>query len=240
MAVKTLVGIGKPAVPALINVLRDPRNEVRALAAEAMRSILADPANAPNYHEKTYWAQRLAQLRPRMKLDEALAVLLPELSPPERRKTCVSGSWSGDSGFFTCRLDDYWAVQLYVVGHGHEHLPDQADANLCRLDQSVRKVWVAPPAGYTGVWVTWHTNGQKANKIQYRNGKPDGLWTAFYDDDSKCYEQHFVNGVCQGSDTGWTRSGKKLYQGQYEHGKPVGAWWHWKENGQVESIPMPP
>ncbi len=49
-AVQALVKTGKPAVPALIKVLSDPRNDVRALAAEALRNILAaDLAAASNY-----------------------------------------------------------------------------------------------------------------------------------------------------------------------------------------------
>ena len=59
-AVRALVKIGKPAAPALVKALSDPRNDVRAFAAKALRPILAaDPTSAPNYHNKAYWKQRL-------------------------------------------------------------------------------------------------------------------------------------------------------------------------------------
>jgi HEAT repeat protein len=97
--VKALVTIGKPAAPALVEALGDPRSNVRAFAAEALRSILAaDPTYAPHCHEKAFWERRLAQLKSGMPLDEALKVLLPELSPPERQEASEGGTWSGGSG----------------------------------------------------------------------------------------------------------------------------------------------
>lgn len=231
-AVKALIKIGKPAAPALARTLSDPRNDVRTFAAEALRSIFSSgPASAPNCHEKTYWEQRIAQLKGGMTLDEALELLLPDLSPADRRKTCEGGAWSGGSGTSIYRLDDYWTVHLYLVDFEHQKLHEHAP-DLKRL---VRKVWVVQPAGYTGLWVTWHVNGQEAHEIQYRNGRYDGTFTAFHDDGSKCYEQHYTAGVCHGPDTGWHRNGKKAYEGQYEHDKQVGTWRWWNENGQIES-----
>jgi hypothetical protein len=113
---------------------------------------------------------------------------------------------------------------------------ERAGAVKALVTPSVRQVWVAPPAGYTGSWVTWHVNGQKAHGIQYRNGKYDGWAIALYDDGSKCYQQHYANGVCYGSDTGWHRNGQKAYEGQYENDNHVGTWRWWKDNGEIESV----
>lgn len=232
-SVKALVAIGKPAAPALVRALSDPRSGMRAFAAEALRSILAaNPATAPNYHEKALWERRIAQLKSGMPLNEALNVLLPELSPTERQKASEGGAWSGGGGTQTFRLDDYWVVSLYLVGFEqkklHDHAPD--------LHRQVRAVWVKPPDKYNGQWVTWHVNGQKAHEIEYRNGKYDGTSTAYLDDGSKCYQQHYIGGICHGNDTGWHRNGKRAYEGQYEHGKQVGTWRWWNENEQVVSV----
>ena len=232
-AVKALVKIGKPAAPALVKALSDPRNDVRAFAAEALRPILAaDPDSAPNYQGKAYWKQRVAQLKAGMALDEVLKLLLPELSLVERRKRFEFGGGDGGSSTESYRLDDYWSVWLHLVDFErkklHKHAPD--------LFRSVRQVWVAPPAKYTGMWVTWHVNGQKANEIQYRNGQYDGTFTAFLDDGSKGVQQHYTTGFCHGTDTGWHRNGKKAYEGQHEHDKQVGTWRWWNENGQIESV----
>ncbi len=231
-SVKVLVEIGKPAAPALVKALSDPHNEVRAYAAEALRSILAvDPANAPNYHEKEFWKQRVAQLKARMPLDEALKVLLPDLSPAERLKRCGQGPWSGNSGVSGCRLDDYWAVNLYLIDYGkeklHEHAPE--------LSRVLRQAWIDPPDKYTGGWVTWYVNGRKALEIQYSNGQRDGTLTGFFDNGSMSTQQHILKGVSHGTDTGWHRNGQKAYEGQYENGKQVGMWRWWKENGHETS-----
>ena len=232
-AVKALVSIGKPAAPALVKVLSDSRSGVRATAAEAVRTILAaDPANAPNWHSEAFWKPRIAQLKAGMPLDEALKILLPALSPAEREKRCEGSNFSGGSGVSTYRLDDYWVVRLYLIDHDnkklHESPPD--------LIQSVLSVWIAPPAKYTGEWVTLHVNGQKAHEIQYRDGKYDGTFTAFHDDGSKSYQQHYTAGVCHGTDTGWHRNGKVSYEAQYDHGKQVGTWRWWDENGRETSV----
>ncbi len=84
--------------------------------------------------------------------------------------------------------------------------------------------------------MAWHANGQKAYAIQYVNGKYDGTFTAFNDDGSRCYEQHYRHGVCDGMDTGYYRSGKKSYEGLYKNDKQVGTWRWFSEDGEVTSV----
>src|SRR5688500_8799280 len=81
-AVRSLVGMGTAATPALVKALGDPSNDVRAGAAEALRSILAaDPAAAPNHHDRAYWEGRAARLKVGMSQDDAVAALLPDATP---------------------------------------------------------------------------------------------------------------------------------------------------------------
>ncbi len=251
-AVQALIKIGKPAAPALVKALGDPRNDVRAYAAECMRSIFAaDPTGSPNYQPKAYWEQRVAQLKPGMTSDEALQLLMPERSPAERRTTLQGKSCMGVISVNTYRLDDYWKTAIYSFDErrsplsGREGVQRDSDVDLGRgklsptppvLVQDVRQVWVSLPAGYTGLWVIWHVNGQKASEIQYRNGQPDGTLTAFYDDGAKLSEQHYIMGICHGTITGWHRNGNKSDEGQYDHGKEIGTWRRWNENGQVTHI----
>lgn len=232
VAVKALAQVGKPAVPALVKTLEDVRNDLRASAAEVLRLILtADPTSAPNFHDKTYWETELAKLNVGMRLEEAIKLLLPNATPAEREKALQGGAWSGQTGFSLLRLDDYWTVTFYLTDAGHEKLVQPP-----ALNQSVRSIWVAPPANHSGPWVTWFVNGQKANENQYRNGQYDGTFTAFHDNGSKSYEQHYANGTCHGSDNGWYRSGKKMYVGQYKNGKQDGLWQHWYENGNPQTV----
>ena len=231
-AVRALMKIGKPAVPALVKALDDPRNDVRAYAAEAIRAILAvDPAAAPNYHDRAYWEKQIRGVNVGMELEEAVRSLLPNATPAEREQAMQAGPWSGQSGVFMLRLDDYWTVTLYVV--------NIEDKKLCQapaLNQHVRSTWVQPPADYTGIWVTWFVNGQKANEVHYRNGQYGGTFTAFHDNGGRCYEQHYKENICDGTDTGWYRSGKKMYEGQYKDGKQDGRWQHWYEDGKPQCL----
>jgi hypothetical protein len=103
-------------------------------------------------------------------------------------------------------LDDYWVVAIYLVDFEHRKLHEETPA----LVREVRTAWSDPPDSYTGEWVTWHVNGQKAHEIQYHNGKYDGTFTAYFDDGSKCFQQHYTAGVCHGTDTGWHPTGKGL------------------------------
>lgn len=236
-AVKSLVAIGKPAAPALVTALADPRNDVRALAAEAIRAILAaDPSAAPNWHEEAFWKKRIAQVKAGMREKEVLQVLLPDLSVAEREERREMGMAGGGAVTQSYRLDDYWMVCLFY--HGVE--PSDGIGVLSKAApepfREVRGVWIEPPPKFTGVWVTWHVNGQKAHERHYREGRLDGIASAFHDDGSKCFEQHYVAGQCHGTDTGWHPNGRKAYEGQHDHGKQVGTWRHWDENGQVESV----
>ncbi len=225
----------RAAAADLVKALSDSREDVRASAAQRLRTLLAaDPTAAPNYHAKAYWQQRAAQLKPGMALDEALKVLLPGLSPVQRPKTFEGGSGDGNTGVERFRLDDYWVVDLYVVEPGdkalarlHDSAPD--------LTRAVRRVSVSPPAGYTGTWRTWYVNGQMANQCPYRDGQCDGTYTDFYDDGCKAFQRQFTMGVIHGPETGWHRNGKRAYEGQYDHGQQAGTWRFWNDSGQVES-----
>src|SRR4051812_15965992 len=94
------------AVRRLVKGLSHSNNDARAKAAAALRPILAaDPSLAPNWHDKTFWCRRIKKCKPRMLLDDALAVLLPELSIEERKKTRIGGAGDGGGGETWYQLD---------------------------------------------------------------------------------------------------------------------------------------
>jgi antitoxin component YwqK of YwqJK toxin-antitoxin module len=221
----------RSAVRDLVKALSDPNNDVGAKAAATLRPILAaDPSLAPNWHDKTFWCRRIKKCKPDMVLDEALAVLRPELSVAERKKTCIGGARSGGGGTSWYKLDDYWEATFQVNNSEKQTLGERP-----KLEANVRDVPIKPPDHFTGVWVTWHVNGQKAEEIQYRDGKYDGTSTTFYGNGRKLMEQHYKEGICEGPEIGWYKSGKKEYEGQYKNEKQDGLWRYWYENGQFRS-----
>ena len=221
----------KSTVRDLVAKLKDPSNEVREKAAASLRPLLAaDPASAPNWHEQAFWAERIEATKSDMPLNDALAVLLPDSSPKERQKQLLGSDWSGGTGTSMYQLDDYWRVHLQLRDHDQPILLERP-----QLFASVRQQWVEPPKNFTGTWTTWHVNGQRANEIQYRDGKYHGTFTSFHDNGAKLNVQHYEDGHCDGADVGWYKSGQKMYEGQYKNDKQNGTWRHWHENGQLST-----
>jgi hypothetical protein len=229
---KMLIKIERPAAAALVKALESSSNDIRSGAAEALLAIIkADVGNAPNFHERAFWVKRIEQTKIGMLTDEAVRILLPDATAEQRKEALIMGDWSGQSGFSTVRLDDYWTATLQLTDAGHEKLSAPPT-----LKQMVRSIWVQPPAMFTGQWATFFVNGQKANEIQYREGKYDGTFTAFHDDGTKSYEQHYRAQVCDGADTGWYNDGTKMYEGMYKADKQDGLWQHWYPDGSPQCM----
>ena len=150
----------KSAVRDLVEALGDPSNEVRAQAAEALRPLLAaDPSIRTNWHDKSFWTQRIEKTKPDTTLDDALAILLPELSAAERKKRNEGGEWSGGTGFEVCRLDDYWWAGFQLKDFDKKLLIERP-----KLEPHVQQVWVKPPDHFTGLWVTWRSTAKKRTR----------------------------------------------------------------------------
>jgi hypothetical protein len=157
-----------------------------------------------------------------MKHDEVLRIL-----PPVDEN--ISGNGSGQSHNLQWRLDDYWTVTVYYNN------PDLVHEMGPTLNRRARAVWMKPPDDFSGKWTTWHVNGQKANEIDYEDGKYHGTFIAYYDNGRMTYEQHYVNGICSGADRGWYADGAKSYEGQYVDGKQDGTWTHWNQDGRLQT-----
>jgi hypothetical protein len=214
-----------------VKALSDPTNDVRAKAADALRPLLAaDPSIAPNWHDKAFWTKQIEKCKPGIPLDEALAILLPDLSSKERKQAEEGGAWSGVTGCSFYQLDDYWRAGFQLKDFEKPQLLE-----VPKLEPFVREVWIKPADHFTGLWVTWHVNGTKGSESEYRDGKRDGMFTSFYGDGSKCYEQKDREDQADGPGRGWFKSGKKMYEIEYKNGKQEGTWRHWHENGRLAS-----
>ena len=227
------------SAPALVQALGDPSNAVRAQAADRLRAILAaNPSAAPNWHDSTFWTQRIEKLKPGMLVKDALALLNPKLSDKERERlssasTSPASTSPSDAGVgaFICLLDDYWQVPIeFKLDVNEDRLID-----VPKLERFVHVKRVEPAGDYTGLWVTWHVNGQKAVETQYRNGQQEGTETSYYDDGRKSYQYHYKAGHLDGSYSGWYQNGKKIDEGQYKDGERDGTCRHWYENGQLNT-----
>jgi hypothetical protein len=216
------------AIAIHIEALHDENSDVRAAAAAALRAIVAKyPGGTTNIRSpdggKAYWSKKVEQITPGTK-----KAVVQKILPPFAKSPGISGVGSGQSHIDFYRLDYDWTVIIQYYN------PDTV-IERPRLDREEMKVFVAPPAKYTGAWICWHVNGQKAYEIQYLDGQYDGTFATFHDNGKISVEQHYVNHVANGADTGWYADGAKSYAGQYRDGKQVGHWVHWHPNGQKRS-----
>ena len=70
-----------------------------------------------------------------------------------------------------------------------------------------------------GLWVTWHQNGQKFVKSNYKNGKQNGLETGWHENGQKSTESNWKDGkVVEGSRKYWNSKGEPV-DSQEEAGK---------------------
>ncbi|HEY5311581.1 MAG TPA: hypothetical protein VIK18_03650 [Pirellulales bacterium] len=219
-AARRLVRHGRPAVPALVKLLADPGNDVRAWAAQAIREILAaDPHAAANDHGHAYWQQRADQVKKGTPMEDVRKLL-----PSNGGDPGYGSGGSGQGATSSWRLDDYCIVTVYFWAGLAEHPPE--------LERRASPVPVAFPKDFTGTWTTWHVNGQKFGEKQLLAGRVHGLGCYYADNGRKVQQIHFEHGETNGLETDWHRNGQKSAEGRYDHGKLVGAWTHWYENGQ--------
>jgi hypothetical protein len=216
------------SVAAHLKALRSPDDKTRAAAAAALRRIVAKYPSGTIYLAskdggEAAWREKVNRVTVGMTKAEVLKILPPFKDAPESAE-----HGSGDSHIVSYRLDHHWMVTVYYRNPGKVLAPPTLTRRALRID-------FAPPAGFTGTWVTWHVNGQKGFERRYRNGNYDGVLTSFHDHGGKHFEQHYVDNVIHGTDTGWYPDGKLSYTARYRDGKKEGTWTHWYANGKKHS-----
>ena len=86
-----------------------------------------------------------------------------------------------------------------------------------------------------GLLTAWHEDGHKMVEGNYKDGKEDGLWTNWYENRQKGGEGNFKDGKPNGLGTFWYENGQKAGEGNFKDGKPNGLAMRWYENGQKHS-----
>jgi hypothetical protein len=200
-----------------ISDLCSTNQTVRDAAAKILRETYVPPA-------RTNWDSLVASLKVGMSKSNVLQLLKPVIV----RSEGAAGSGTFEAEQF--RLDDVWILECHF-DHGFQG---------CKLFQQVLDTWVEPPSRFTGVWTTYHVNGQRNYETHYKDGARDGEMTSFYDDGSKAVVTHFIKGIQEGDETGYFRSGKISYRGVYKTNEMVGTWTWFNEDGTVQSTQKRP
>ena len=87
-----------------------------------------------------------------------------------------------------------------------------------------------------GKWVSYyHSTGKKSYEQNFKDGKPDGLYTKWYKNGQKKYEVTWKDGEEDGLQTTWYENGQMRSEVNYKDGKEDGLVTQWYENGQKKS-----
>jgi hypothetical protein len=74
---------------------------------------------------------------------------------------------------------------------------------------------------YSGDVFKNYLGGKTEFEGSYKDGKPDGLWTAWQENGQKFYGGTYKDGNPVGKWTGWHENGQKLYEETYKDGKSI-------------------
>ncbi len=183
----------------------------RDLTAKRLREVFKAPP-------REIWEPLLTKVKPGMTRNELLAQLTPE----QRRAENISAAGSEIERY---RLDHSWQLWCWYE--------DSGKVLKLELQPHIQEIWIAPPADFSGKWVTYFVNGQPSHVIEYRAGKYFGKFTANHSTGARSYVQYYGEDGIDGDDIGYFSSGKVSYRAQYSKGKAVGVWTWYNEQGEV-------
>lgn len=84
---------------------------------------------------------------------------------------------------------------------------------------------------YTGVYISYHNNGEKEAVYSVRKGVEDGKVEFYYFSGEILEQGEFDNGKKSGKWVRWFQSGIKQAEAFYNKGEKEGVWQIWDERG---------
>ena len=82
---------------------------------------------------------------------------------------------------------------------------------------------------YTGQYVSWYADGQKAMEGTYKEGEHDGLWRTWDEHGQNMLDGNYKGGKKDGLWTDWL----ERKEGSYKGGEKDGLWTWWDEQGNI-------
>ena len=82
---------------------------------------------------------------------------------------------------------------------------------------------------YTGQYVSWYADGQKAMEGTYKEGEHDGLWRTWDEHGQNMLDGNYKGGKKDGLWTDWL----ERKEGAYKGGEKDGLWTWWDEQGNI-------
>jgi hypothetical protein len=208
-----LFGLGGELQASALTDLSSPDQTIRDKAAAEIRST---------YQEipRSKWQPLVDLIHKGQTKASVLRLLQPLHVVPSE------GPASGQSYTEWYRLDDTWILTCYY----------EDDSNVVidkDLTEFMMGVGPFPPETFTGRWIGYFVNGQKASEIDYKNGRYCGELISYHPNGVKSCVQHYSEEGANGDDIGYYPSGHIMYRGQYMAGKQVGEWTRYDDAGKL-------
>ena len=87
-----------------------------------------------------------------------------------------------------------------------------------------------------GKWTGYYRSGQLKERVNFKNGKLEGI-VEFYDEDGRLKEkQSYKNGEWDGLWEHYYKNGQVSDRGYSKNGKNVGKWEHYNEDGTLDRV----
>ncbi|GJM34178.1 MAG: hypothetical protein DHS20C18_31790 [Saprospiraceae bacterium] len=84
---------------------------------------------------------------------------------------------------------------------------------------------------FTGISVAYYPDGEKAETIEYLNGKKHGLYKKWFEHGALSFESHYSAGKQHGLTKSWWSNGNLRTASHYEEGVPHGIQKQWYKSG---------
>ena len=79
--------------------------------------------------------------------------------------------------------------------------------------------------------IEYHDNGVKKSEEHYKDGIRNGSFIRWYDNGNKESECSYKDGVLHGTSNNWYANGNKESESHYNYGDPLGIWREWHDDG---------
>jgi antitoxin component YwqK of YwqJK toxin-antitoxin module len=85
-----------------------------------------------------------------------------------------------------------------------------------------------------GVWTFRYRGGGELSSGAFRGGKKEGFWTSYFENGRKQNAGSFHQDVPEGLWRTWYENASRESEGRYAHGEKTGRWTYWFRNGQPD------
>ena len=121
------------------------------------------------------------------------------------------------------------------TGNGTDDEEIVVDAELLQFREEVAYL-SDEQTPFSGVADKRYENGQKLSRTNYKDGRMEGLLTAWFENGDKEMEGYYKGGKLNGPYiSSWYSNGQKEEENNWKDGKLDGLWSVWYENGEKGS-----